>query len=144
MVQTLNAFLEPLALLNSAPNHGYSFRVERLPDARTFEDAWRLRFAAPGAATAAPRTVPIAGTMSEALSAIARRWFFEQSHSPPVAAEAARAVVDAFVARLVGLCGSGTVLRVDGDPAVWGECATEDLVVIAPTGRWLLHFGVTD
>lgn len=74
-------------------------------------------------------------------------WCFETHCSPQLGERRAwvgENVVAFLVDHVLDLVGDATLDEVYTSPPIWYEATWQDFVLSSDSGRWLLHFGITD
>lgn len=150
-LKQLNAFLECLADANDGTNHGSTYALYELPPADALHAAVDLYFSRLSTSnlSAQPaenwriRLMPVHDYL-EALSVLARQWFYNQEYSPRVGLARSEETVSEFIAQLRSVVGDASVFEVHVEPPMWYECHWQDFAFDGPSHRWLLHLGFSD
>jgi hypothetical protein len=151
-IETCNAFLEVIGMLNDGCDHCTSYVLDPLPDAESLDDSLARYFSAMSTSRSPPRpaadwhiqTVEISDAWQEQLEPGVRRWFFQERYSPAIADDSQQSILDRFFQHLSGLVGQARVFEVKTRPPMWYECAWNDYAFETPEKRWLLHLGFSD
>ncbi|HEX4796830.1 MAG TPA: hypothetical protein VH370_23765 [Humisphaera sp.] len=147
----LNEFLERLGEANEGTNHGSEYALYELPDADALQAALDLYFSrlSTSNSPAQPaenwriRLTPVRDSR-EAISLLARHWFYEQEYSPRIDPARSEETVSEFMAQLRSVVGDAAVFEVQVAPPMWYDCVWQDFAFDGGSQRWLLHLGFSD
>lgn len=151
-LESCNAYLEALELLNEGCNHGCTYCVDLLSGIGDVHRSLDVYFGESSTSRDPPqsperwkiRTVELGKTWRPRIESATTRWFFQTLFSPKVEHETQRFVVRGFVDRLAAVVGDTLAFEVHTTPPMFYECAWEDFAFSSANSNWLLHFGVSD
>lgn len=150
-LDSVNSLLSKMAEANGGTNHSLHYALAKLPTAESLPLALDAYFSSYSTSSCPPqpperwniRTTELSNADSELRSA-AKRWFYEMECSPFADSTTLERTLNVFLNRLQSVVGNAKALEVKVDPPMWYECEWQDFAFDGESGRWMLHFGVSD